>query len=46
LLLARISISVADINAILVNPQLISINNLVRPFLATASQLAWLARQP
>jgi len=46
LLLARISISVADINAILVNPQLISINNLVRPFLVTASQLAWLARQP
>ena len=46
LLLARISITVADINAIVVNPQLISINNLVRPFLATASQLAWLARQP
>jgi len=46
LLLARISIDVTDINAIVVNPQLISINNLVRPFLATASQLAWLARQP
>ena len=46
LLLARISISTADVNAILVNPQLISINNLVRPFLVTASQLAWLARQP
>ncbi len=46
LLLARIAITVADINAIVVNPQRISINNLVRPFLATASQLAWLARQP
>lgn len=46
LLLARISIDVTDVNAIVVNPQLISINNLVRPFLATASQLAWLARQP
>lgn len=46
LLLARISITVADINVIVVNPQLISINNLVRPFLATASQLAWLALQP
>lgn len=46
LLLARIAITVADINAIVVNPQLISINNLVRPFLASASQLAWLARQP
>ncbi len=46
LLLARISITVTDINAIVVNPELISINNLVRPFLASASQLAWLARQP
>lgn len=45
LLLARISISTADPGNILVNPQLISINNLVRPFLTTASQLAWLNRQ-
>jgi len=46
LLLARISITVTDINAVIVNPELISINNLVRPFLVSASQLAWLARQP
>jgi len=45
LLLAQISISVTDINDITVNPELIEINNLVRPFLMTASQLAWLARQ-
>lgn len=46
LLLARISIPVADINDLSIDPATISINNLVRPFLATASQLAWLARQP
>ncbi len=46
LLLATVSIRVTDINAILVNPELIEINNLVRPFLMTASQLAWLARRP
>lgn len=45
LLLARLRLSVVDINALIVNPELISINNLVRPFLVTASQLAWLARQ-
>ncbi len=45
LLLARISISTTDINSIIVNPTRISVNNLVRPFLVTASQLAWLARQ-
>lgn len=45
LLLARISISTADPVNIVVNPQRISINNLVRPFLTTASQLAWLQRQ-
>ncbi len=45
LLLARISISTTDVNMIVVNPELISINNLVRPFLSTASQLAWLNRQ-
>lgn len=45
LLLARIAITVTDVNAIVVNPQLISINNLVRPFLVSASQLAWLARK-
>ena len=45
LLLARLSISTTDVTAIVMNPELISINNLVRPFLSTASQLAWLDRQ-
>lgn len=45
LLLARISINVADIDNIIVNPTLIDVNNLVRPFLTTPSQLAFLARQ-
>lgn len=45
LLLAHISISSTDVNNIVVNPERISINNLVRPFLTTASQLAWLNRQ-
>ena len=50
LLLARIVIQVPDLNSILdadendqvVNPNDISVNNLVRPFLTTASQLAYL----
>jgi hypothetical protein len=46
LLLARVSIEVTDLNAVVINPRRISINNLVRPFLVSASQLAWLARQP
>lgn len=46
LLLARLSIACGDVNSIVVNPQNININNLVRPFLVTASQMAWLARQP
>lgn len=46
LLLARIGITATEINAIAVKPELISINNLVRPFLVSASQLAWLSRQP
>lgn len=46
LLLARISIQVADLNDIVVNPERISVNNLVRPFLVTPSQLAYLSRQP
>lgn len=46
LLLARIIVQTADVNAIVVNPRNISINNLVRPFLVSASQLAWLSRQP
>jgi len=46
LLLAHISISTTDVTNIVVNPERISINNLVRPFLTTASQLAWLNRQP
>lgn len=45
LLLAHIALTVTDIDAVVVNPNLISINNLVRPFLTSASQLAWLARQ-
>jgi hypothetical protein len=52
LLLARVSILVPDLNTILdadendqvVNPNDISVNNLVRPFLITASQLAYLDR--
>lgn len=52
LLLARISIGVTDLNAIIdsaagdpvVTPNDIHVNNLVRPFLSTASQLAYLAR--
>ncbi|WP_150048153.1 MULTISPECIES: hypothetical protein [Methylomonas] len=51
LLLARIRLSIADLTAIdlaalAADATAISINNLVRPFLVTASQLAWLARQP
>jgi hypothetical protein len=46
LLLARITIQTTDVNAIIVNPLNIAINNLVRPFLVSASQLAWLSRQP
>ena len=54
ILLARVSIDVADINDILnvesgdpsVNPNNIFVNNLVRPFLTTASQLAYLDRTP
>ena len=46
ILLARISIQAPDINDIVVNPERISINNLVRPFLVSASQLAWLLGQP
>lgn len=44
LLLARIRIETSDPSGTVLNPGLIHINNLVRPFLATASQLAWLAR--
>ncbi|MFA7618131.1 MAG: hypothetical protein WC012_03690 [Thiohalomonadaceae bacterium] len=45
LLLARIAIETTDVNALVVNPERIEINNLARPFLVSASQLAWLARQ-
>ncbi|MBK1874914.1 hypothetical protein FE848_16950 [Marinobacter sp. 1-3A] len=45
LLLARIRIETSDPLNTVVNPGLIHINNLVRPFLATASQLAWLGSQ-
>lgn len=52
LLLARLAIQITDLNTILdagendqvVNPNAISVNNLVRPFLVTASQLAYLQR--
>jgi hypothetical protein len=54
ILLARLSIQVANLNTILnatenqqvVNPNLISVNNLVRPFLTTASQLGYLLTKP
>lgn len=46
LLLAEVSIPVTDLSAITLDATTISVNNLVRPFLVTASQLAWLARQP
>jgi hypothetical protein len=46
LLLARIRIDTSSPDSPTVNPGLIHINNLVRPFLTTASQLAWLTRQP
>lgn len=45
LLLARITLRTTDVNAVIVNPQRIAINNLVRPFIVSASQLAWLSRQ-
>jgi len=46
-LLARVALTgVSDVTDIIVNPHRIRINNLVRPFLVTASQLAYLARQP
>lgn len=52
LLLARLSIPLADLNTILdadendevINPTDINVNNLLRPFLITASQLAYLQR--
>jgi hypothetical protein len=51
-LLARLSIAMPDLATILdadesdevVNPNDISVNNLARPFLATASQVAYLMR--
>ncbi len=51
ILLARLAIQVADLNSILdanenqqvTNPNLVSVNNLVRPFLTTASQLGYLS---
>lgn len=46
ILLARISIDVSDIENIIVNPNKIHINNLVRPFVMTAGHVAMLRRQP
>ncbi len=45
LLLAHIRIEASQIDNLIVNPQRIQINNLVRPFLTTPSQMAWLLRQ-
>jgi len=45
LLLARIRIDTSEPGDPVVNPMRIQINNLVRPFLTTASQIAWLNRQ-
>ncbi|GLS27837.1 hypothetical protein [Marinibactrum halimedae] len=41
-LLARLRINTNTLTDILVNPERIGVNNLVRPFVVTASQLAWL----
>jgi hypothetical protein len=54
LLLARIEIDIPDLDALLeikegqplVNPNNIRVNNLVRPFLVTASQLSYLLANP
>lgn len=54
LLLARISIQVNDLNSIInanenqqvVNPNSIGVNNLVRPFIVTPSQIAYLQSHP
>lgn len=54
ILLARLSITIANLNTIitadenqqLVNPKLIEVNNLVRPFVVTASQLSRLLIEP
>jgi hypothetical protein len=45
-LLAHISIDCDDIDNMIVNPRRLAINNLVRPFITTANQLAWLNQQP
>jgi hypothetical protein len=45
LLLARIRIETSQPGDPIINPMRIQINNLVRPFLTTPSQLAWLNRQ-
>lgn len=44
-LLARIAVTASDIDAVIANPARIAINNLVRPFVVSAAQLAWLSRQ-
>ncbi|WP_372529855.1 hypothetical protein, partial [Thalassolituus sp.] len=45
LLLARIRIETSQPGDPVINPMRIQINNLVRPFITTPSQLAWLNRQ-
>jgi len=44
-LLAEIRITAPTLESIVVNPKNIDVNNLVRPFLTTPDQLAWLLRQ-
>lgn len=44
--LAQISIDLRPDDSPFVHPDHVTVNNLVRPMVATASQLAWLARQP
>ena len=43
--LAQISIDLRDDDTAFVHPDHVTVNNLVRPMIATASQLDWLARQ-
>lgn len=46
ILLARIAIDVNDIESIIVNPNKIHINNLVRPFVMTAGHMAMMRHLP
>jgi hypothetical protein len=46
ILLARVRIQLAPGQTLIVNPGRIRIDNLARPFVLGAGQLAWLARNP